>query len=61
VLSAATALDLACDMGHALYDTLFVALAVQRDAVLVTDDQRLLQLFPRTVVTPETFLAMCAT
>lgn len=51
------ALDLACDGKHPLYDTLFVALAVQRGVPLVTDDQRLLAVFPHVAVSPEAFLA----
>ena len=51
------ALDLACDGAHPVYDTLFVALALQRSVPLVTDDQRLLALFPAVAVSAEAFLA----
>jgi predicted nucleic acid-binding protein len=54
------ALDLAVDARHPVYDTLFVALAIQRETTVVTDDQRLLRAFPRWTMTAEQFLAAAA-
>ena len=38
----ATAMTIALRIGITIYDALYVALAVERDGVLVTDDRRLL-------------------
>ncbi len=51
------ALDLAAAAGHPVYDTLFVALAQKRGAVVVSDDGKLARAFPDWVVSPEVFVA----
>jgi predicted nucleic acid-binding protein len=40
------ALELSIGCGHSPYDTLFVALAIQRGTTVLTDDRTLLQRFP---------------
>lgn len=47
----AEALLLALERNHAVYDTLFVALARSRQTVLVTYDRRLRRVFPEDVLT----------
>jgi len=49
---AETALALALERGHAVYDTLFVALAVRDECPLWTYDRAILKRFPEVAVCP---------
>ncbi len=50
-------LELAADTGCSAYDAEFVVLARDLGVPLVTTDRELLEKFPGTAVTPESFLA----
>lgn len=50
-------LDLAAGMGCSAYDAEYVVLARGTHVPLVTTDKELIEKFPETAVTPETFLA----
>ncbi len=50
------ALALALARDHSSYDVLFVALAMQQSAALVTHHGRLLERFPETAITPADFV-----
>jgi predicted nucleic acid-binding protein len=50
------ALDLSVTRDHPVYDTLFVALALQRNLPLLSWDKRLGRRFPETVMTPLAYL-----
>lgn len=50
------ALDLAVEMEHSPYDTLFVALAEKIDTVLVTYDGKLIRTFPERAIRPAELL-----
>lgn len=52
------ALVLALEQAHAVYDTLFVALARQRGTFVVSFDRRMKAAFPEVVKTPAEFLAL---
>ncbi len=54
------ALELAFDSKHPAYDMMFVALAEQLGAPLITYDQKLAKLFPSIVLSPEASLALDA-
>jgi predicted nucleic acid-binding protein len=49
---AAPALRIARDLGHPIYDGFYLALADREEAVLVTDDQRLLAKLGGTSLSP---------
>jgi predicted nucleic acid-binding protein len=55
------AFELALDRDHPPYDTLLVALAMQRSTRVVTYDGRLLKAFPEHTVKPGDFLGTGAT
>ena len=54
------ALDLAVRAEHPAYDTLFVALAEQRNSRVLTYDKKLLETFPSIALRPDRFLTESA-
>jgi predicted nucleic acid-binding protein len=50
------ALEISGNVGHPVYDTLFIAAAERRDTRLVTMDRRLLSMFPALAVSPAAYL-----
>ena len=54
---ARRALELAIQVGHPAYDTLFVALAEREGTQLITYDAKLLAAFPKIAMAPAEFLA----
>ena len=51
------ALELAVASDVAVYDALFVVLALQRDSKLISYDRKLLERFPDVAISPPDFLA----
>lgn len=51
-----SALDLAAEWDHPVYDTLFVAAAIKLETRVVTYDRRLRARFPQHALTPAEFL-----
>ncbi len=52
----AQALQLAMEWNVAVYDTLFVSLAIQRNSKLISFDGELLQKFPDLVISPSAYV-----
>lgn len=52
-----TILALAESSGHSAYDCEFVAVAMQLDVPLITNDRKLRRTFPEIAISPEDFLA----
>ena len=50
------ALQLAVTWNVAVYDTLFVTLAIQRDSKLISCDNELLRKFPDVVISPSVYV-----
>ena len=51
-----TALELAVSQEHPVYDTIFVALALEKSSKVVTYDKKLLKRFPRETIHPTDYL-----